>query len=58
MLIRYEENLVLNGTDSSSSNAGEKLIPNGTDATGTNNPTNNIVLDQDDNVGWQWSTSI
>ena len=44
-----EENLVLNGTDSSSSNAGEKLIPNGTDATGTNNPTNNIILDQDDN---------
>ena len=44
-----EENLVLNGTDSSSSNAGEKLIPNGTDATGTNNPSNNIVLDQDDN---------
>ena len=44
-----EDNLVLNGTDSSSSNAGEKLIPNGTDATGTNNPTNNIILDQDDN---------
>jgi hypothetical protein len=47
--LSYEDDLVLNGTDSSSSNAGEKLIPNGTDATGTNNPTNNIILDQDDN---------
>jgi len=47
--LSYGDDLVLNGTDSSSSNAGEKLIPNGTDATGTNDPSNNIVLNQDDN---------
>jgi hypothetical protein len=47
--LSYEDDLVLNGTDASGTNAGAKIIPNGTDASGTNNPTNNIILDQDDN---------
>ena len=47
--LSYEDDLVLNGTDASGTNAGEKIIPNATDANGTDDPNNNIVLNQDDN---------
>ena len=47
--LSYEDDLVLNGTDASGTNAGEKIIPNATDANGTSDPSNRIVLDQDDN---------
>ena len=43
--ISYEDDLLLNGTDSSSTNAGEKLLLNATDSSGTNDPSNLIVLE-------------
>jgi len=43
--LEYEDDVVLNGTDSASVNAGEKLVFNATDASGTNDPSNLIVLE-------------
>jgi len=43
--IEYEDNLVLNATDTLGANSGDKIIPNSTDANGVGDPTNNIVLE-------------
>ena len=43
--IEYEDNVVLDGTNSASANVGEKLIANATDSSGTNDPSNLIVLE-------------
>ena len=43
--LEYNDDVVLNGTDSTSSNVGEKLVLNATDASGTNDPSNLIVLE-------------
>lgn len=40
-----EEDLVLNGTDASSTDAGNKILFNGTDASGTNDSSNLIVME-------------
>ena len=43
--IEYEDNLVLNATDTLGANSGDKIIPNSTAANGVGDPTNNIVLE-------------
>jgi hypothetical protein len=43
--LEYEDDVVLNGTDATSTNAGDKLVFNATDASGTSDPSNLIVLE-------------
>ena len=43
--LSYNDDVVLNGTDTSSTDEGDKLVFNATDASGTNDPNNNIVLE-------------
>ena len=43
--LEYNDDILLNGTNSSSDNAGEKLVFNATDSSGTNDPSNLVVLE-------------
>ena len=43
--LEYKDDVVLNGTDATSANAGDKLVFNATDASGTSDPSNLVVLE-------------